>query len=465
MLIQNLHREIIFLICESICPHCQKLHKDWPDAGSTGEIPPPPPAKERRQAIFNLSLVCKRWGYIAQKVLHHHFGYFETRPKAEFLFCRTLSENPELGKHVKEARIRHLSVCDWSLDEEWLAKALIKFSGVLDFPETSTVPDTSKWGDFIAPLILLQVPTLDQLSVQNGHLNEIMRKFRVLFVGKQYVLPQCIKSLLVTSSPIVNGTSTGVFLDLSDSAMGGLLSANRSIQALKLCNPSPQSIPDRLDLLCVRELNLSDSAFSRRELQLLISATGPLEQFEYYGLYRSELNGVTLQDICELLASKKRSLVSLQLETPCKAQHFTSAKRLINVSCMGFLVDGFWSPTDSDPVLEEHALLHMFPPNLTELWLDIPETTILGILDALVNYIISTCRDKKEDQALGHVVIRVLTSIHRESSEFPMAVNRSAWEEIKKRCQTFLKHGRLSMLLTCWKTGRGRLVSHEFDYH
>lgn len=76
MKIQNLQREIIFLICESICPHCQKLYKDWPDVGCTGEIAPPPAAKERRQTVLNLSFICKRWGYIAQKVLHHHFGYF-----------------------------------------------------------------------------------------------------------------------------------------------------------------------------------------------------------------------------------------------------------------------------------------------------------------------------------------------------------------------------------------------------
>ncbi|EWG44446.1 hypothetical protein FVEG_15657 [Fusarium verticillioides 7600] len=124
MLIQNLQREIIYLICESICPHCQNLHRDWP---APGRWSPPAAALERRQTIFNLSLVCKRWGYIAQKVLHHHFGYFETHPKAEFLFCRTLSENPELGKHVKMARIRQISAYDWSLDEEWLAKSLSKF--------------------------------------------------------------------------------------------------------------------------------------------------------------------------------------------------------------------------------------------------------------------------------------------------------------------------------------------------
>ncbi|KAF5580895.1 hypothetical protein FPCIR_10460 [Fusarium pseudocircinatum] len=202
MLIQNLQREIIYLNCESICPHRQNPHRDWP---ALGRLAPPPAAIERRQAIFNLSLVYKRWGYIAQKVLNHHFGYFETHPKAEFVFCRTLSESPELGKHVKMAQIRQISTYDWSLGEEWLAKSLNKFSGILDFPEASSVPDISKWGESIAPLILLHVPTLNELSMQSGHLKKTMRKFRTLFIGRQCVIPRSITTLHV--EPLKNSAS------------------------------------------------------------------------------------------------------------------------------------------------------------------------------------------------------------------------------------------------------------------
>ncbi|CZR40254.1 uncharacterized protein FPRO_05154 [Fusarium proliferatum ET1] len=335
MLIQNLQREIIFLICENICPHCHKLYEDWPAVGRTVEIPSPPTAKEHRQTIFSLSFVCKRWGYIAQKVLHHHFGYFETHPRAEFLFCRTLSENPELGKHVKMARIRQISAYDWSLDEEWLAKSLNKLSGVLDFPEASSLPDISQWGEFIAPLILLQVPTLDKLSMQNGHLNNIMRKFRTLFVGKQCVIPRSITTLNVT--PLKNnGIYTGGSLDLSEACMGRLLSASPGIRDMFIFNPDPQSLRSRLSLSNLRTLTLYSnfSHFGQEELRLFLSFTGSLEIFTYYGLY---FNGVTLQDICELLISKKHSLKSLHLEASEKSQYFTAAKSLTNVSEMRFL--------------------------------------------------------------------------------------------------------------------------------
>ncbi|KAF5678037.1 hypothetical protein FDENT_9091 [Fusarium denticulatum] len=421
MLIQNLQREIIYLICESICPHCQNLHRDWPALGRSAH---PPAAIERRQTIFNLSLICKRWGYIAQKVLHHHFGYFETHPKAEFLFCRTLSGNPELGKQVKMARIRQISVYDWSLDEEWLAKSLNKFSGTLDFPETSSVPEISKRGEFIAPLILLHVPTLNKLSMQNGHLNKTMRKFRTLFVGRQCVIPRSITTLHV--EPLKNsGSYTEGSLDLSEACMVGLLTASPGVRDMSLFNPNPQSLRSRLNLSNLRTLILY-ADFSREELRPILSSIGPLEKFTYYGHYRSYHNGATLQDICELLRPKKHSLTRLHLETSEESQHFTAAKSLINVKDMRFVFRDFWSPTDAEPIMEEHALLDVFPPNLYVLQLDISENTILGVLDALAKYILSTFRDqipngykqiglgenqakmpifpkKREDNHVGHV--------------------------------------------------------------
>jgi hypothetical protein len=276
MEIQNLHPEIIFLICESICPHCQKLDDDWPKGSPTGEKAPRPAAKERRQTIFNLSFVCKNWGSIAQKVLHHHFGAFETHPKAEFLLCRTLSENPELGNHLKDARITHISSYDWSLNGEWLANSLNKFSEVLDFPGT-TVPDTSEWGEFIAPLILLQVPNLDRLLVQDKHFTEIVKKFRRPFLREQSVLPRRIKTIFVKPPPIISESSTDGSLDISEASVGGFLSAIQSLGDLTLYRPNPQSLRDRLNLISLRSLALSDTFLSRGELQLLLSATGPLE--------------------------------------------------------------------------------------------------------------------------------------------------------------------------------------------
>ncbi|VTT63924.1 unnamed protein product [Fusarium fujikuroi] len=365
--------------CEKIRHECAlflergyiEVNFDRPAVGSTAEIPLPPEAKEHRQTIINLSFVCKRWGYIAQKVLHHHCGYFETHPKAEFLFCRTLSKNSELGKHVKEARIRQISTYDWSLDEEWLARSLNKFSVVLDFPEASSLPDISIRGEFIAPLIFFQVPTLDRLSIQNEHLNEIMRKFRALFLGKQCVVPR----------------------NLSEACLGGLLSASPGVHDLTLYNPNPQSLRNRPSLSNLRTLTLS-AAFIREELRLLLSFTGPLDIFTYYDISRPDFKGVTIQDICDLLISKKHSLAKLHFQTLQKYQYFTTAKSLINVNHLRFRFGGFWSPTDAEPILEEHALLDIFPPNLSTLWLDVSEFTILGILDALTNYILSTFRDQ-----------------------------------------------------------------------
>ncbi|CVK88400.1 uncharacterized protein FMAN_04929 [Fusarium mangiferae] len=460
MLIQNLQREIIFLICESICPHCHNLYEDWPAVGSTAEIPLPPAAKVHRQTIFSLSLVCKRWGCIAQKVLHHHFGYFETHPKAEFLFCRTLSENPELGKHVKEAIIRQISTYDWSLGEEWLARSLNKFSGVLDFPEASSLPDISMRGEFIAPLILLQVPTLDRLSIQNERLNGTMRKFRALFLGRQCVVPRSIATIYV--APLDNRGSNKGSLDLSEACLGGLLSASPGVRDMTLYNPIPQSLRNRLSLSSLRTLTLS-ATFLREELRLLLSFTGPLEIFTYYDISRPTFKGVTIQEICDLLISKKHSLAKLHFQTLQKYQDFTTAKSLINVNNFRFPFGGFWSPTDAEPILEEHSLLDIFPPNLSTLWLDVSEFTILGILDALTNYILSRPRDPPQEQVLRYVVIEVLTSVDIESSEFPLAINRSAWKKIKQKCQSFLRHGRIIMFLRCWKTGRGRIVSRDVD--
>ena len=89
--LQSLDAAYIYIICENFCLHCHEGHGDhqaFPSVSAAQDAN----AKALRYTLVSLSTVCKSWGYIAQKTLHHHFDFSEVMPQVEVLFCRTISE-------------------------------------------------------------------------------------------------------------------------------------------------------------------------------------------------------------------------------------------------------------------------------------------------------------------------------------------------------------------------------------
>ncbi|KAF5234194.1 hypothetical protein FANTH_12230 [Fusarium anthophilum] len=81
---QNLDAAFIYIICENFCLHCREGrgdHQDFPSVSAAQDTD----AKTLRYTLVSLSTVCRSWGYIAQKTLHHHFGFAEATPQAERL--------------------------------------------------------------------------------------------------------------------------------------------------------------------------------------------------------------------------------------------------------------------------------------------------------------------------------------------------------------------------------------------
>ncbi|WZH44343.1 uncharacterized protein QYS62_005365 [Fusarium acuminatum] len=195
--LQNFPPDLIYLVCETLCHHCPHANTDqyW---ASEYQWACQPEEKPNRQTLLNLSLLRKSWGCVAQKFLYHHFGILETTLIAEILFCRTISQNPDLAKLVKFARLRNIDTADnASPIEDWIMGPLNKFSEFLDFPGTIFDPEASNWESFVAPLILLQVPNLKHLFV--GHKNDYMLfdKFDKPALVRQQALPPYINAVLV----------------------------------------------------------------------------------------------------------------------------------------------------------------------------------------------------------------------------------------------------------------------------
>ncbi|KAF5529158.1 hypothetical protein FMEXI_14318 [Fusarium mexicanum] len=326
--IQNLDAAFIYIICENFCLHCHEGrggHQDFPSVSAAQDAD----AKTLRYTLLSLSTVCKSWGYIAQKTLHHHFGFSEATPQAEVLFCRTLAENPELAKQVKQALLRYI------------------YPG-----ETRAEGDCLEYLETIAKdLCRILEKFMKPLSIHGNH------------------LPQRLRTLDIKNKTV---RETGIYnpLNLSEGSIGGFIAALPNLQSLEAVNPSRQTLRDPLQFLNVGRIALRSTILSKEGLRLLISATGPLEYFLYMGAYCFGDNFCSIQDICEILALRKDTLKVLIAVPAHTSYDFTAGRRLLNVQHMRMALEDIWLPVLYDDIRDNQILLRGFPLCLETVYFD-----------------------------------------------------------------------------------------------
>lgn len=447
--LQNLDAALVYIIRENFCLHCHEGpgdHQDFPSVSAAQDVD----AKALRYTLFSLSTACKSWGYIAQKTLHHHFGFSEVTPQAEVLFCRTLSENPELAKQVKQVMLRYIYPDDTRAEEGWLIKSLNKFSDILGLPGAD--PVITGWEQFIGALVLLQTPNLEYLETIAKDLCQILEKFSKPLSMHRNHLPQRLKAL-----DIKNKTAKQtVFhnpLDLSEGSVGGFIAALPKLQSLEAVNPCRRTLRDPLQFRNIRHITLRSTILSREALRLLVSATGPLESFLYIGSYCYGVNLCSIQDLCEVLALRKNTLKWLLAVPIHTAYNFTAGTRLLNVQYMRMTLEDIWLPVLDDDIRDDQLLVRGLPPRLEKVQFDAAENILEDLLDAVITYIQSSYRKDPNDQVLKTVRILVYMDSDRETMEqSPDSIHNSALKLIHEKCGDFLKHGKV-VLWAFWGDG------------
>ncbi|KAF5530407.1 hypothetical protein FNAPI_13567 [Fusarium napiforme] len=448
--LQNLDAALIYIICENFCLHCYQGpedHEDFPSVSTAQGAD----AKVLRYTLVSLTTVCKSWGYIAQKTLHHHFGFSETTPLAEVLFCRTLCENPELAKQVKQAFVRYIYPDDIRAEEDWLVKSLNEYSGILGLPRAE--PIITGWERFIGALVLLQTPNLEYLETIAKDLSQILEKFSKPLSIHENRFPQRLKSLDIKNK---TARETVILnpLDLSEGSIGGFIAALPNLQSLEALNPNRRTLRDPLQFRNVRHIALRSTILSQEALRLLISATGPLESFLYVGAYCFGAEFCSIQDICEILALRKNTLKALIAVPAHTAYEFTAGARLLNVRYMRMALEDIWLPVLDDETRDDQLLVRGLPPCLETVHFDAAEDILEDLLDAVITYIQSSYRKDPSDQVLKVVFILVYMDSDRETMEqSPDSIHNSAVKQIQDKCGNFLKHGKV-VLRGFWRDGQ-----------
>ncbi|KAF4948489.1 hypothetical protein FSARC_13726 [Fusarium sarcochroum] len=436
MNLQDLLPEIIFQICELLCQHCAEDHRKWPSRASWSDETEP---RILRQALLDLSLLCKSWGSIAQKVLHHHFGFLEKDPTAQVLFCRTISENPELAQQLKHAELHHIETAlDKTLAEGWINDVLDRFSSFITFDV-----ETSRWEEFVAPLILLQVPNLKHLVAEGKNDWMFFEKFNKQTLVRERPLPRHLKAISV--GKCVRKDDTSWFpIDLSKNGFGGVLPAFEKLQQIAIWSPDSHTIRDPLPLRNIRALCFGDVTLSKRELRSLVLATGLLEDFAYRGRNPMYPDAVSGQEIFETLALRKDTLKGAVVMSRKAEDHFTAGSKLTNLKSLVIEYDTFWKVSPDNTHLDYQALVGVFPPFLESISFCIYHEHFEGMREALINYILSNCAESPEEQKLKFIDIQIFGKAYDAQMSKPRSLiqlrNANA-RILRERVRKFMENG------------------------
>ncbi|KAJ4268824.1 hypothetical protein NW762_002894 [Fusarium torreyae] len=441
MNLQDLLPELIIQICELLCQHCAEDHIKWPRHEWWPDESEP---RILRHALLNLSLLCKSWGAIAQKVLHHNFGFLDQDPVAQVLFCRTISENPELAKQLKHAKLYHIETAfDKALAQSWITDVLKKFSTFLTLDT-----ETSRWEEFIAPLILLQVPNLKHLVAEGTGDWMLFEKFNIQAVIREHALPRHIQALNI-GKIFSKHDETLYPVGLSNHGFAGILPAFDDLRHIAIWHPGREPIQHPLAFQNIRTLCFGNASLSRRQLHSLVSATGPLEDFVYGGrTYHPD--AVSGEEVFEILALRKDTLKAAKVVTHKTTKCFAAASQLTNLEILTLEYDTFWQPSPGNTQLDDQALVGAFPASLEGIQISVFHEHLEGMREALINYILSTCAESREEQKLKSVILFIYGKA--EDPQTPDADSLDAIVKYhggfsKKTCQKFLKNkGRIRLI-------------------
>ncbi|KAF4948488.1 hypothetical protein FSARC_13725 [Fusarium sarcochroum] len=447
---QYLQPELIYQICEYFCQHCTETYSIAPELeiwhGDNHSI-------VRRRALLDLSLVCKSWSPIAQNVLHHHFGFYEPACDCQVQFCRTISQNPDLGKQLKMAKLHHvkpfLNPMNGGL---WIASALNKYPSFLTYEMDARGIKVSNWEDYIASLILLQAPNLEH-AVVHGTLDWMLfRAFNKSAVVQGDALPRNLRMLSLGHGGQINLDDDFMPVELSEAGMGGVFPAFNKLEVLTVSNLCPFSIHAGLSLQSLRILRLTNIRIIKEQLQTLVDIPTSLEEFAFHEMGDASLSldgAITSEEIFEVLASKKDTLKRVVVKMDSGQERLTSPSQLVNLEKLKVNWQAFCDAFElarHHQDLDNQALVNVFPSSLNTLSLEASGRSLERIREAVIAYINSTYRKSPEEQKLKQVIIHfkdlaaILPMNGLKSAEELMALNEYTF---RVRCREWLENGNI----------------------
>ncbi|KAL2693673.1 hypothetical protein Neosp_000234 [[Neocosmospora] mangrovei] len=425
--------EILLQICEGFCQHCQEKHlriprPDWFQRDSS------------RQALLNLSLVDRRIGAIAQQILHHHFGYVDRDRRRDdiFKFCRTIYNNPELGKCLRWANLSVFGAgrIYREVIQDWLPDALEKVGHHLALDVQVALEDCPNCA--MPPLILLNAPKIERVDDDGKNQGSFfsMLAWHTGTVVHDGALPKNLNSVQLGGWVSSFQEHDEFYLDLSFWGLGYLLSSLQKLHTLTIYCPGFEAKDDRVLFQHLRVLRLGEFLMLREDFQRLISCTPLLEEFAHFYFGQSaEVRGhiATIPEICRILRQRKKTLRRLMLDASCTVDNLDHLRRLENLEELKIWAGPSLTPQPESDRIPNQALMNALPPSLQKLHVKAKTPGLDMAGEALMTYISSTYRRSRDEQKLKQVYFDVYEEPARRYIPFK--------KTLEKRCQEWIKHG------------------------
>ncbi|KAG5753890.1 hypothetical protein H9Q69_002180 [Fusarium xylarioides] len=392
--------EILYQIFEHFCLHCQDKH-----SVSHEQIIFNKKDKNRR-ALISLSRTCKSWGCVAQNILHHYFKHSDDRN--QILFCKTICEKPKLGEQLQVAILERNAGVDQKLfAQSWFKESMTRHAHLFGLNPLHLQSSVTPWGDYVAPIILLQALNLKYLVVHGAYNTSIFQAFGMETVRRNRAVTQKLESLSVGQQEIASLWYLELPVRKAINTLGGLLIILENLETLSISQPIFESLPEKLPLQKLRRLRIGNAWLSKNQLQKLINSTGKLEEFVYREIGDARPT-VTSQEIFEMLLPMKDTLKRVVLSMYSSEQPPTAMAQLVNLQQLrvnaGVLCDISTMRRNIQDLAKDN-LLDVFPPNLQTLCLDHSHTDAPRYRKALGSYISSTYRESPQEQKLREVTL------------------------------------------------------------
>ncbi|KAM0562025.1 hypothetical protein ACHAPJ_002467 [Fusarium lateritium] len=305
------------------------------------------------------------------------------------------------------------------------------------------------WQGYIAPLILLQAPNLEHVTVHGTLDWMLFNMFNKPAVIQANALPRNLRMLsLGNEGQVIHGDGLRP-VDLSATGMGGVFPALNRLEVLTVSNPDPSSIHAELSLQGLRILRLANICITKEQLQTLVGVPTRLEEFAFHEIGSASNGAVTSDEIFEVLSAKKDTLKRVVVKMDSGQQSLTSFKELVNLEKLRVNWRAFCDVFElafNHQDLDDQALINVFPSSLHTLRVEAGKKSLEKIREALIAYINSTYRKAPEEQKLKQVIIHFKDL----ASFLPMGGLKSTDELItfneyvfRVRCREWFDNGNL----------------------
>ncbi|KAH7108916.1 hypothetical protein EDB81DRAFT_835178 [Dactylonectria macrodidyma] len=370
----QLPNELIHMICTTLCSHCMG---DW-------EIEYQPNSKG---ALSRLARTSRRIHDIVMPVLYHTL--FETMPQIFpdspllgklFTFMRSISRNPKLICHVKQAAFTlytRPSVYDIPIVDtltERLDSSFLHDWATIIFNERAADlrADTALYHGLLLDVFFSSAINLDRLSLECSS----MRQFRK-FIPSSSVL-ESLKTL-----HLVHRSTSGGF-DLG--AVAELLEISPNIEHLyaDMC----YSAPAELNLTYLKHLRFSSCSFGSGDLRNVVLACQNLRSFAFqyfqpassiYELYRNDFSPSPKRIVEELkVCESTLEYLEIELAQGIPFTEFNSEHTITSLRNFSALKDVVVDEVSLHS--DERSLLDEVPDNGTEATIGKLGKTLMRIL-------------------------------------------------------------------------------------